>query len=150
MRKYSAEFRAQVIAEWKTGEAAIHLARIHGINGQTVNNWVKNEHRLPVKPEHEVYKEQLEALQDDIDAIAWRHVKAGAAASEAILAKAQDPSWLDKQDAPGLAILYGVIADKQLRLLAAYEREDAREVRGSDEPGTVDGEAIAVGPADSR
>jgi hypothetical protein len=88
-----------------------------------VQGWVKGRTRTVL------VQKTNDPDQDTIDDIAWRHVRKGALASEAILTKATDAGWLEKQNAADLAILYGVIADKQLRLLAAYQRDDGDGVK---------------------
>ena len=121
MKTYTPELKAQVIANWMAGASLPQLAKMFAMPMSTAQGWVKGRTRVMLVTKKE------EPFQDTIDDIAWRHVDAGALAAEAILRKTQDVGWLDKQDAPGLAILYGVIADKQLRLLAAY-RPDNGEI----------------------
>jgi len=118
MKTYSPEVKAEVIGSWIAGSSLNHLASAHGITKSTIQGWVKGRTRTALVPKNE------KTPEDYLDDIAWRHIDAGQLATEAILRKATDAGWLDKQNADALAIFYGVIADKQLRLLAAFQRAD--------------------------
>lgn len=119
MQVHPEQLRTQVIAEWMAGASLGGLAKAHKLPKSTVQEWVKGQSRIAVVP-----KENGVEPSRVMDSMAWELVCDGFAASAAILRKAQDSSWLDKQNANDLAIFFGVLSDKQLRLLAAFRRPD--------------------------
>ena len=112
---YTAEVKAQVIADWKTGASLGQLVKAHGVPKTTVRAWVEGMDRTGT-----VLKKNTPTL----DEMAWELVGESFAALRAILRKAQDDSWLDKQNANDIAIFFGVTSDKLLRLLAAGAKQD--------------------------
>lgn len=110
---YSDELKATVIAEWKAGANEVELSRLHSVPRTTLQKWVKGHERAP-----------KQTPTYDLDKMAWELVGESFGALRSILRKAQDDSWLDKQDANTLAIFFGVTSDKLIRLLAA-KRDDA-------------------------
>ena len=93
MRKYSVELKQQVIGAWQAGNSENELVKTFGVPKSTLRGWVKGRSRTAIAPKKD------EPDEDTIDDIAWAHVKAGRTASEAILAKAADARWLDRQNA---------------------------------------------------
>lgn len=122
MQNYTDEVKAQVIARWESGDSLNVLTGAFGIAKSTIQGWVKGRPRTSLVPKPK------QPDEDTIDDIAWSWLKAQGDASLAILRKAADDSWLSRQNAHDLGVLYGIIADKQLRLLAAWNpREPARD-----------------------
>ena len=112
---YTAEVKAQVRAEWMTGASLGQLVKAYGVPKATVQAWVAHIDRNGT-----VLKQNTPSL----DELAWGLVGESFAALRAILRKAQDDSWLDKQNANDIAIFFGVTSDKLIRLLAAGAKQD--------------------------
>lgn len=112
---WPSEVKANVIAEWMAGASLDGLAVSHRAPKSTVQRWVKGLVRTVSIPKPNALPDK-----ETIDDLAWDWTKAQSGASLAILRKAQDDSWLSRQNAHDLGVFYGIIADKQLRLLAAF------------------------------
>lgn len=118
MAKYPPETKAQVIAEWQTGESIKALSRKRNLPERTIGFWVKGRTRAPAAPK----------TQDpfrDLDAAIWQVVSANLRALQAVAEQAQDADWRKGQSAHDLAIFYGVLSDKVVRVLAALERPES-------------------------
>lgn len=114
--KHDDKTKARVILEWKTGGSARGIARLLGIHEATVRRWVKGVPRVDLTQQVTHKKEKAETIQDLAHELASESFKA----QIEILKLAQDRTWLEKQDAAQLAILFGVNADKLYRLLPAF------------------------------
>lgn len=111
---YPPELKAQAISEWMAGASLNDLSQRLDVPKSTLQGWVAGRTRTEVVP-----KPNPEA--ESLDELAWGWAHGNFLASAAILRKAQDDSWLDRQSAHDLGVFYGIIADKQLRLLAAFK-----------------------------
>ena len=131
-RTYTAELKAKVIAEWKAGASLNQLAALAKAPKATVQSWVRGHRRIELIP-----KKTLDAY--DFDTAAVQLIDGSVRAFQAILAAAEDASWIKGHSPSEAAILAGVIADKLYRLLGAIER---KPVAGDDR----EGEALAAGP----
>ena len=120
MQTYTDEVKAQVIAAWMTGASENMLVRDFAVPKSTLRGWVKGLTRTAV-----ALKPKADPDWETITDIAADWTRAQGMASIAILRKAQDDSWLDRQNAHDLGVLYGIIADKQLRLFAAFKPKPA-------------------------
>lgn len=76
----------------------------------------------------------------DYSAVVLEHLELAFVALDHILRQTHDPVWLGKQSAAELATLYGVVFDKQARVLAAIRTP-------GDEPDGVGPDAVDAGPA---
>lgn len=120
---YSPDTRAAVLAAIAAGEPIAAVARQYGIARSTVQNWMASSHvseyRTPAiqQKKAEIGQQVYGLLEDYIETLRIQ-VRA-----------TRDEDWIKKQSADSLAILHGVLADKSIRLLAAF-RPPAQE--GSD------------------
>ncbi len=113
-QKHPDELKAQVIGEWAAGASYGDLSARHNVPKSSIQRWVDGRTRILPIPKPNGPDEET------IDDIAWDWTIAQKAATIAILRKATDDSWLSGQNAHDLGVFYGIIADKQLRLLAAF------------------------------
>lgn len=118
--RYTAEQKTLLIAAWQSGASENELTRDFNIPKTTLRGWVKKLTRTAVAPKPKANEPDWETIDD----IAEDWTRAQGMATLAILRKAQDDSWLDRQSAHDLGVFYGIIADKQLRLLAAFKPRD--------------------------
>lgn len=121
---YTAEQRAQVVAAWKAGASLNAIVRAQGIPKSTVREWVKGVERIAVAPKTTQGAEEGETSALNIDAMAWRLVGGSFDALDAVHRLAQDPDWLRRQNAADVAIFFGVISDKLIRVLEAVRPAD--------------------------
>ena len=111
---YTAEVKAQVIAEWKAGSSLGQLVKAHGIPKATVQNWVSTHERLQL-----VQVPNTKTEPYDLDKMAVELVDGSRRAILSIYRLAEDIEWLRSQNAADVAVLGGVISDKLYRLLGA-------------------------------
>lgn len=107
--QYPPETRAAVLAAIASGQSLNSIAKQYGVSRRTVQLW-RNEAHLPVvtQQKKEVLGEQVYGLTED--SITTLRVQ---------LRAAQDEEWIKRQSADSLAVFYGVVADKLIRILAA-------------------------------
>ena len=131
MQTYTDELKAQVVAAALAGGSTRTVAKQFGVAPSSVRGWCKDAQ--PTKTN------SLATL--DIDGIALRLIDGSVSAVGAISGVTLDEAWLRRQNAHDLAILYGVIADKLIRVLGAIKRPDdgsadsGRSSEGTPQPG---------------
>lgn len=124
MQTYTDEVKAQVIAARRAGTSENALVTQFGVPKSTLRGWVKEAQSHPKT-------NSLATL--DIDAIGLKLIDGSVSAVGAIAGVTLDPTWLRQQNAHDLAILYGVIADKLIRVLGAVKpRADSVANPGAD------------------
>ena len=64
MKRYSQEFKDQIIQEVKDVGNASAVAKKHGLNLTTVHTWVKKEARLPMEDSQKKIKQLEKQLAD--------------------------------------------------------------------------------------
>ena len=111
---YPAEFKAQVISEFKAGSSLNQLAAAHHCPKSTIQGWVRQHERVRVVP-----KKENPLAAYDLDDMAVKLVDGSVSAVQAIFGVTKDDTWLKRQNAADLAVLAGVISDKLYRLLGA-------------------------------
>lgn len=132
-RFFSDEEKAEAIARIKAGESVHAVARSLAVQPSTVRQW-----RAKFHPEADPQQEK------DYAALVLRHLELGLAAAERILSQTGDAAWLGKQSAGELATFYGVIFDKQARILAALPSQyDPEPERLPPPAGDPDGGVVA-------
>lgn len=109
MRRHSDQVRAAVMAALLTGQSVTEAAKNHGIDRTVVGRWKQQLHSSPLKK-----SETIEALLLD-------YVRQNLMALQAQVEVAGRPEYILKQSASELAVLHGVMADKMIRILAAFE-----------------------------
>jgi hypothetical protein len=110
---HSDETRAAVLAALLEGQSINHVAETFHLDRKTVRDWG----RLAGVTSPHVPQQQAAEIGD----LVIRHVRSALLALEAQARVASDPAWLASQPASDLAVLYGIMADKAHRILAALE-----------------------------
>ncbi len=134
-REENGPTKATVIAELATGDSISAVAKRHQINKGTVSRW-NREARMLVPTAPVAANAQPDATQKrrrEIGEQLYDYLEASITALTVQLRCFGDADWIKTQPAGELATLHGVIADKTVRLLAAYQRGgDAPEEREDD------------------
>jgi transposase-like protein len=110
---HSDETRAAVLAALLAGQSVHKVADQFQVGRATVQRW-RDQAGLGVgraEPQK----------QAEIGELVLNHIRSALLALNAQAVLAADPAWLAAQPASELAVLYGVMADKAHRLLAALE-----------------------------
>lgn len=92
------------------GQSAHSVAAETGVPVRTLQYWKAQEKIAPMADD---------ASRVAVGRLLVDNVKAGLAATHEILQLFQDYEWLRKQNAAELATSFGIIADKQIRLIEA-------------------------------
>lgn len=116
--EYPDEVKAQVMAALLTGQSISFVAKTYKIPFGTIASWSRN---LP-RP-HRLSSEKRERIGELI----IDNVEAELETTIAMQDVFQDKTWLKKQSASELAVLYGVIKDKNMRVLEALPDGNADE-----------------------
>lgn len=126
-RAHSPEVRASVIAALLAGQGVNEIAAEYKIPKQVVSDW-KNE----LLPEQigQIRTEKKERLVDLIEAHLIASLKGAAKCAE----QAFDDNWRTQQPADGLAVFYGVLSDKSIRLVEIAGRVFANDASASESP----------------
>lgn len=106
------EKRARAIADLLSGATVSSVAARYGLHRNTVSRW-----RAGIDPE--LTPKFREDVVADLSKLVVRHLQQQFTAQEAILAQTADAEWLKSQSARDLAVFFGVISDKQVRILEA-------------------------------
>jgi len=110
-RAHSDRVKAAAIAALLAGGTVCGVAREHNLPKGTVSGWTRQVRS--VRPKKEIADLIASYLRELLTALTT-------------LAKScADREWLTKQDARELAVLFGVMADKALVVLAAIVREES-------------------------
>jgi transposase-like protein len=111
----STETRAAAMAALLAGQGVNDVAREYHLGKATVS-------RL----RSELLPEQLEQMKtqkhETLDDLILANLEANIRATTAIAEEVRKPEYLAKQPASDLAVLFGVMSDKQIRLLEAAQR----------------------------
>ncbi len=112
-RVYSPQVKAQVLAALAVGESAHRAAERFGVPRTTVRRWRRDlwAHVAngPQKKEGVLGEQLLDYLSESIET------------QRAQAAFMRDPEWLLKQNAAGLAMLFGTVFDKTVRMLGGLQ-----------------------------
>ncbi len=117
MQKYTDATKAAVLAGWKAGTSERQLATQHQVPMSTISRWVHGINRDVVVPK----------TKRTLDEMAFELVEATFDGLIAIAKQAQDPGWLKDQRADGLHLMFGVAADKLIRILSAVEKRNPED-----------------------
>jgi transposase-like protein len=108
------------------GASVLGTSKRFGVSPATIRRWRSDAGLSPTAGDQQT--------QTDYAALVLRHLELGLAAAERILEQTQDKGWLGEQSAGELATLYGVIFDKQARILSALPAGAGREAEDGGEP----------------
>jgi transposase-like protein len=116
-RAHSDETRAAVIAALLEGQGVTQIAEAFALPKATVSR-IKNE--LAPEQLEQVGTEKRERIEDLVET----HLRESLNACAAIARHAANPRWLSRQNAADVAVLYGVLTDKSIRILEAAQAAD--------------------------
>lgn len=113
--------RAAVMAALLEGQGVSKIARDMKVSKSTVSRY-KNE-LLPAQLE-QVGTEK----RDKITALIESHLETSLTCANELATKAAtNKAWFNKQSAEGIAVLYGVLSDKAIRILEAFDTDQEDE-----------------------
>ena len=112
MSNYSDETKAAVLAALLTGQSIGQVAREYNIPKGTISNW---KNRSP-GPKVGTQKKEIGDLL-----LNYLHANLDALTAQAETFK--DPGWLRQQNAADVAVLHGVMTDKAIRLMEAFNAQ---------------------------
>jgi transposase len=115
------EKRAAIIAALLAGESFQQIIKRYQVAKSTVSRLKKSLTEGEFQP---LGTEKTERLIDLVEA----HLIASLKAGTNIANQTNNQHWRDKQSADSLAILYGVLADKSLRVLEAAQAVRQRQL----------------------
>jgi transposase-like protein len=137
--RISQEVRAQIVAALLQGQEVTKVAEQFSLPHSTVSRLKKE---IPPNELDEVGRKKKESFANLIA----DYVSEGLTALTAQLREVGKPEYIKRQDAASLATLHGVINDKLVRLLSAFEpagEEPAKQ-------GTVPNQGDAAVPSDPQ
>src|SRR5687768_5293899 len=109
MQRHSEETRSAVLAALLEGQGVLSIARTMNLPKSTVSNIKKELSRSELQG---IDSDRQERLTDLIE----NHLRASLNAAGAIAEHVTDLEWLSGQNAADLAVLYGVLTDKSIRI----------------------------------
>lgn len=121
-KAHSPETRAKVISALLSGQGVNEVAASYGLDSGLVSRWKST---IPAKELQQVTSAKKERLVDLIESHLVASLKGAAKCAE----QAHNDEWRNKQPADALAIFYGVLSDKSIRLV-----EIAGKVFANDQP----------------
>lgn len=122
---YSDQVKAAALAALLAGQAPSQVAATFGIPVGTLKSWKSRQRN------GEAVAVVATEKRERIGALLLEYLEEGLTTLREQVKVFRDQEWLKKQPASELAVLHGVVADKQIRLLEALADDEAN----SDEPG---------------
>lgn len=118
-KAHSDEIRAAVMAALLAGQGVNQVASEYNLDPSIVSRWKK------AIPERDL--QQLAIVkQETIGDLVEMHLRTSLSACIKIANQTNDELWLSRQRADSLAVLFGVVSDKSIRLLEAGQRAQER------------------------
>lgn len=121
MTEYSEQMRAQALAALLTGQSFSEVSRMFGIPIGTLKSWKSRSADALDAPD----ATGASTKRERIGTLILEYVEEGLTTLREQVKVFRDETWLKQQSASEVAILHGVIADKQIRLLEALADEGA-------------------------
>lgn len=120
MSTYDEHIKAQALAALLAGQSPAQVAATFGIPTGTLKSWKSRQANGATVATVATQKKER------IGELLLEYLEEGLTTLREQLKVFRDPDWLKKQSAGEAAVLHGVIADKQIRLLEALaDSEDA-------------------------
>ena len=113
-KRHSDELRAAVTAALLAGQGVNEVAARYQLDSGLVSRW---KAKLPASELQQVAAKKGEHLAELIE----NHLRASLNAAITIANQANDPKWRAGQPASDLAVFYGVLTDKAIRILDAAQ-----------------------------
>jgi transposase-like protein len=117
----NAEIKARALADFMRGMGVREVARKYTVSPETAGKW---------HAQFTVQTQTTPEQKQDMGDLLLDSTRQAVSGLTAIAQLIQRPTWLEKQDAQGIAILYGVLHDKTVRLLAAVHRAGVDDAGG--------------------
>lgn len=112
--------RAQIIADLQRGDSLQEVATRYNVDKATVSRFKNTVGPVLLQ---EVARQRVETIGELVE----NHLRAGLKVTTTIANQLNDPEWLRQQTPKDLAVLYGVVTDKAIRILEASERARERD-----------------------
>lgn len=109
-KAHSAETKSAVLAALLAGQGVNEVAAAYGLDSGLVSRW---KSAIPESQLQQVAVEKKERLVDLIESHLIASLKGAAKCAE----QAHNDDWRNKQSAENLAVFYGVLSDKSIRLV---------------------------------
>lgn len=109
-KAHSPETKSAVIAALLAGQGVNEVAASYGLDSGLVSRW---KSAIPESQLQQVAVEKKERLVDLIESHLIASLKGAAKCAE----QAHNDDWRNKQSAENLAVFYGVLSDKSIRLV---------------------------------
>lgn len=114
-REYPDELKAVAMAALLNGQSIDVVAKKYDIPRGTVSSWATRERNAMRANDSLIVEEQ----QERISHLIVDNVETMLVTTKEMLDVVRDKTWLKKQSASEVAVLFGVISDKTYRLLEA-------------------------------
>lgn len=124
----SIEVKAKAMAMLLEGHNAVYVSKTLGISYPTVRRWQMEDPELSAAASMRIGEMVINNLEESLNA------------TSAIAKHAMDKEWLMKQSAQELAVLFGVLTDKSIRVLEAMSTNANMKQPKLADGETVDGE----------
>ena len=115
MTEYSDQIKAQALAALLTGQSFSEVSRALGVPIGTLKSWKSRSADTLDAPD----ATSATTKRERIGTLILEYVEEGLMTLREQVKVFRDADWLKQQSASEIAILHGVIADKQIRLLEA-------------------------------
>ena len=113
-KDYDPQTKAAALAAIVTGESLSSVSKRLGISRTTLKRWRDGEHLpAPSMTGHQKRQELGEQL--------FGYLQESITTLEFLVKFTRNEKWLTRQSASDVAVLYGVLTDKSVRLLAALQ-----------------------------
>lgn len=112
--EYPPETRAAVLAAVATGQSVNSIAKQYGISRAAIIRW-RDTTQLPGPST--VQQQKRRELGEQL----FTYLQESIVTLEFLVKFARNEAWLEKQSAADVAVLYGVLTDKSVRLLGALQ-----------------------------
>src|SRR5690349_2325062 len=115
-KAHSPEIKARAISGLLAGETVTEVAANCSLPETTVSKW-KSE--IPTEKFAEVCSKKKETLLELVEG----HLRSSLKAAISLATKSStDDKWFSRQNAHDIAMLYGVLSDKSIRLIEAAQQ----------------------------
>lgn len=134
---YSQEFKGKVLARYVTGASSFALSKEFGITSGTIEKWASDAgiHRgTTISPD----------AREEIGYLLFEHIKKSLLAMSRVVDLTENQSWIEKQTAGDLALMYTTVHERTTHLLASLQASaqgDPTQLT-DDHPDYLDAEAI--------
>jgi uncharacterized protein YjcR len=126
MAEYNDQVRAAALAALMAGDTFTQVASRYGVPVGTLKSWKQRSGLADRSADASIKRERIGELLIE-------YLNEGLITLQEQVKVFRDAAWLKTQSASELAVLHGVIADKQIRLLEALADDDEDGAAPGDE-----------------